>query len=222
VIAPCDLGDDAAIDALFERVSKDEDHLELLVNNAVGWGSQGEEHDPGIAPFMYEPPWRAPRTWWEDNFDVGVRSHWVMTNAAAQLLVKGRRGAVFFTSELQPEEPGSQELVLDLRGTIVQRMALLYSLHLRPHKVSSIFLYPGFTRTDVIERAFEERSDYFEGWSEDDFHDKTASLHYAGRAAAMLAADPDLLTRSGSVVTSSQAAVDYDFTDTNGSRPDPL
>ena len=79
--------------------------------------------------------------------------------------MKGRRGVVFFTSELQAAVPGEQELVLDLRGTVVERMAKLMSLHLRPHRVSSIFLYPGFVRTDAIERAFDEGSSYFEGWT---------------------------------------------------------
>jgi hypothetical protein len=123
--------------------------------------------DIGIASWMYEPPWKAPLWWWEANFGVGVRSHWAVTNAAAPLFVKGRQGTVFFTSERQPDEPGAQELVLDVRATAVERMAFLYSLHLKPHRVSSVFLYPGFARTDAIERSFREGAEYFEGWSED-------------------------------------------------------
>ncbi|MGH9196169.1 MAG: SDR family NAD(P)-dependent oxidoreductase [Acidimicrobiia bacterium] len=222
VIAQCDLSDDESIDALFERVTKDEGHLEILVNNAVGWGNHGQEHDVGVAPWMMQPPWKAPRWWWDDNFAVGVRSHWVMTNAAAPLLIKGRRGVVFFTSEIQPDEAGMAEFVLDIRATAVQRMAFLFSLHLRPHRVSSIFLYPGFIRSDAIERAFRERADYFNGWTEEQFRKKTASIHYAGRAAAMLAADPELLDKSGSVVQPRDAAEHYGFTDTDGTQLDPL
>ena len=223
VVAPCDLRDDDAIDALFEQISRDDGHLEILVNNAVAWDDEpAEGEDAGVPTFMYEPPWKAPLWWWDDNFSVGVRSHWKMTNAAAPLFVAGRRGVVFFTSEMQPAEPGSQELVLDLRGTTVTRMAMLFSLHLRPHLVSSILLYPGFSRTDVIEKSFREGGAYFEGWTEDDFYSKTASLQYAGRAAAMLAADPDLLAKSGTVVTSADAANGYGFTDVGGARPDPI
>lgn len=210
-VAPCDLADETAIDALVERIGRDEGHLELLVNNAVGWEHEPEDGgDPGIASWMYELPWGAPRWWWESNFRVGVRSHWTLTNAAAPLFVRGRRGAVFFTSERQPEEPGAQELVLDLRATAVQRMASLFPSHLRPHRVSSILLYPRFTRTDVIGRAFEEGSDYFDGWTDDDFREQTASPHYVGRAVATLAADPDLLERTGTTISSYEAAVAYD------------
>lgn len=100
-------------------------------------------------------------------------------------------------------------------------MALLYSLHFRPHGVSSILLYPGFSRTDTIQRGFDEENDYFEGWTSDDFFDRTASIHYAGRAVAALAADEALLERTGTLVTSHDAAIAYNFTDTNGKQPDP-
>lgn len=122
VVAACDLNDDSAVEALFDRIASQEGHLEIVVNNAVAWQHDDDERpgasssDAGPAPFMYQPPWYAPRWWWDDNFSVGVRSHWVVTNAAAPLLINGRRGVVFFTSELGARNPGEQELVLDLRG----------------------------------------------------------------------------------------------------------
>lgn len=227
VVAACDLNDDSAVAALFDRIERDDGHLEIVVNNAVAW-----EHPPdarsaapaeaGPAPFMYQPPWYAPRWWWDANFDVGVRSHWLVTNLAAPLLTKGRRGVVFFTSELGARKPGEQELVLDLRGTVVERMALLYSLHFRPHLVSSIFLYPGFVRTDAIQRAFDEGSSYFDGWSREQYESKTCSLQFPGRAAAALAADAALLDKTGQVLTAIDVAKEYGFTDTSGVVPTPL
>jgi NAD(P)-dependent dehydrogenase (short-subunit alcohol dehydrogenase family) len=225
VVAPCDLRDDGAVDALFARLREDDGHLEILVNNAVAWEHEAEGGAPaeaGNAPFMYQPPWHAPRWWWDDNFTVGVRSHWLVTNAAAPLFIEGRRGVVFFTSELRPEVPGEQEVVLDLRGTVVERMALLFSLHLRPHLVSSILLYPGFVRTDAIEAAYEQGSDYFKGWTPERYEAKTCSLQFPGRAAATLCADPDLLAKTGQVLTAIDIANAHGFTDTNGVVPTPL
>lgn len=223
VVVACDLSDDGSIEDLFGRIEIDDGHLEVLVNNAVGWeGPEPKDDTPGVAPWMYEPPWKAPRWWWDANFRVGVRSHWVVTNAASRLFAKGRRGAVFFTSERQPEEPGAQELVLDLRATTVERMAFLYSLHLKPHRVSSIFLYPGFARTDAIERSFRAGAEYFNGWSEERFYAETASIHFVGRAAAMLASDPRLLDKTGTLITAHQAAKEYGFTDVTGATPDPI
>jgi len=228
VVAPCDLSDDAAVAALFDRISTDEGHLEIVVNNAVAWQHDDGERpaasssDAGPAPFMYQPPWYAPRWWWDDNFNVGVRSHWLVTNAAAPLLIRGRRGVVFFTSELGARNPGEQELVLDLRGTVVERMAALYALHFRPHLVSSIFLYPGFVRTDAIQRAFDEGSGYFEGWTREDYESKTCSLQFPGRAAATLAADESLLEKTGQLMTAIDVAKTHGFTDLNGLVPSPL
>lgn len=223
VVVACDLADDAAIEDLFARIDREDGHLEILVNNAVAWqGPEPADDTPGVAPWMYEPPWKVPTWWWDANFAVGVRSHWAVTNAAAPFFVKGRRGVVFFTSERQPDEPGAQELVLDLRATTVERMAFLYSLHLKPHRVSSIFLYPGFARTDAIDRSFREGAAYFEGWDEERFYKETASIYYAGRAAAALAADPDVLQKTGTLITAHQAATDYGFTDVTGERPDPI
>jgi NAD(P)-dependent dehydrogenase (short-subunit alcohol dehydrogenase family) len=69
VVAPCDLGDDAAVTALFERIADEEGHLEIVVNNAVAWEQQDdsvqgdEPTDAGPAPFMYQPPWFERSTW---------------------------------------------------------------------------------------------------------------------------------------------------------------
>lgn len=222
VVVACDLADDSTIADLFARIDRDDGHLEVLVNNAIAWQGPEPTDDIGVAAWMYGPPWKAPLWWWDANFAVGVRSHWAVTNAASPLFIKGRRGVVFFTSERQPDEPGAQELVLDLRATVVERMALLYSLHLKPHQVSSILLYPGFARTDAIERSFREGAEYFEGWSEERFYAETASIYYVGRAAAMLAADPGLLQRTGSLITAHEAAQHYGFEDVTGAQPNPI
>ena len=219
----CDVGDAASVDALFERVRREEGHLEILVNNAVGWTSDSGE-EGGAMPFLMEPPWRAPGWWWDSNFEVGVRSHYTVTNAAAALMTEGRRGIVIFTSERQPDEPGMQELVLDLRATVVARMAFLYSLHLRPHRVSSVLLYPGFTRTESIQASFERRDPYFDGWTEERYLTETGSMHFAGRAAAVLAAASlsGPIARTGALITSVELAREHGFTDIDGRRPDPI
>jgi NAD(P)-dependent dehydrogenase (short-subunit alcohol dehydrogenase family) len=213
----CDVGDDDAVRRLFDRVAEEHGQLDLLVNNAVGWGTMTE-----TPTFWSEPPWRAPVSWWDDNFRVGVRSHHVATMLASPLLLSTPGAAVVFTSERQPAEPGLQELVMDLRATVVARMALLWSLHLRPHRVASLVLYPGWSRTEEMDAAFERGDAQFADWSRDRYVDETASIHYAGRAAAMLAADDAVLERSGGLITAHEAATAYGFTDVDGRRPDPL
>ncbi len=137
--------------------------------------------------------------------------------------MKGRPGAaVLFTSERRPEEPGAQELVLDLRATAVERMALLYSLHLRLLGVASVLFYPGFSRTDAIGQGFAKGGGYFDGWTEEEFLTKSGSIQYAGRAAAALVAEGTVLERTGMLVTARELADEHGFTDVNGRRPEPI
>lgn len=48
------------------------------------------------------------------------------------------------------------------------------------------------------------------------------SPRYRGRAIAALATDPNVLTRSGQVLTAGGLACDYGFTDLDGSQPPPF
>lgn len=50
----------------------------------------------------------------------------------------------------------------------------------------------------------------------------TESPEYLGRAIAALAADPDVLSRSGQVLTAGELAREYGFTDVDGSQPEPF
>ena len=56
----------------------------------------------------------------------------------------------------------------------------------------------------------------------EELDEKTASPHYAGRAAALLATDPGTPARSGQVVVVvAQLAREFGFSDVDGRQPDP-
>ena len=48
------------------------------------------------------------------------------------------------------------------------------------------------------------------------------SPEFTGRAIAALAADPEVMRHSGTVLVAAQIALDYGFTDVDGKRPRPL
>ncbi len=48
----------------------------------------------------------------------------------------------------------------------------------------------------------------------------TETPEYLGRAIAALAADPNVLAKSGRQLTAGELAREYGFTDVDGSRPD--
>jgi hypothetical protein len=50
----------------------------------------------------------------------------------------------------------------------------------------------------------------------------TESPSYLGRAVASLAADPEVLSRSGQLLTVGELARSYGFTDLDGRQPEPF
>jgi NAD(P)-dependent dehydrogenase (short-subunit alcohol dehydrogenase family) len=81
---------------------------------------------------------------------------------------------------------------------------------LRPHNVASVILWPGFTRTEDV------------GGQEDVYPDLSATVSkiYPGRAVAALAADPEVMARTGLTLRSSELAAAYGFAD-DATRPSP-
>ena len=82
---------------------------------------------------------------------------------------------------------------------------------LRPHGVTVVSLYPGLVRTEGVLRDAE----YLD-------LSNSESPQFSGRAVAALAADPDVLRRSGEVLVAAQLAREYGFEDVDGKKPEPL
>ena len=190
--------------------------LDILINNQVGW-----EDTPSPDGFKRRRLWERPASWWDGNFDAGVRGHVVNCHYGVPLMLDRKGAIVLFTSEMAAADPSQAwDAVFDLRASVAARMVSLLSHQLRPHTVAAVLLYPGWTRTegqiDTIEAgecpAVETMDEYLQ---------KTVSPHYTGRAAAALAADADALELSGSIQSSYQLANRYGFTDVDGRRPDP-
>jgi NAD(P)-dependent dehydrogenase (short-subunit alcohol dehydrogenase family) len=78
---------------------------------------------------------------------------------------------------------------------------------LHEYGIAALAVYPGFTRTELVMQL----------------HGKdpggTQSPHYCGRAVASLAADPNVMAKSGEALSVSDLAREYGFTDTDGTQP---
>ena len=74
-------------------------------------------------------------------------------------------------------------------------------------------LAPGFVRTERVMAAHGAHPFDLGG---------TESPEYIGRAVANLAADPEIMKRTGQVLTAGQLAREYGFTDTDGRQPPPF
>jgi NAD(P)-dependent dehydrogenase (short-subunit alcohol dehydrogenase family) len=200
----CDHTIVADVEALFAQVQREQGRLDLLVNNV--WG--GYEHYDGaefVAPF-----WEQPLQRWEGMFTAGVRAHLLAGRFAAPLMLPQRRGLIVNTVAWAFDKYLGN-LFYDVAKAAIIRMAFGMAEELRPHGIAAVALAPGFMRTERV-MAEHARSPF-------DLS-ATESPEYLGRAVAALAADPEVLTKSGRVLTAGDLAREYGFTDVDGRQPE--
>jgi hypothetical protein len=139
---------------------------------------------------------------------------------AAPLMIAKRRGLIVEVTENDVlgagGNPLSQTVKLALKG-----LALNMATELRPDDVAAVAITPGFLRSESMLQGFGVTEDNWrDGGRKDKNFLESESPLFVGRAVAALAADPDVLERSGHLFSSWDLANHYGFTDADGRRPD--
>jgi NAD(P)-dependent dehydrogenase (short-subunit alcohol dehydrogenase family) len=203
----CDHRDDKQVKAAFERIQRDHRRLDILVNNV--WG--GYEHFNDGTEFWKEQGfWTVPIGRWDAMFGAGVRAHYVASVLAAPLMIEQRSGLIvnisFFAA--QKDDAG---VAYGVAKAASDRMAACMAHELRPHNIAAVSLYPGLVRTEAVMKA-AEHFDMF----------NSESPQFLGRAVATLAADPQIMRKSGHVLVAAALGLEYGFTDIDGKQPRPV
>lgn len=208
----CDHTDEAQVAALFERVTEEQGGLDLLVNNA--WG--GHETFDGVfqAPF-----WERPMSHWDSMLDRGVRNHLMASRLAAPILVRRKQGLIVTTTFWDRDRYLEGNLFYDLAKAAMTRLAFGMAQELRAHNVASVAVSPGWMRTEFVLAG--HRTDEAH-WHEQPALARTESPRYLGRAVAALAADPNVIERTGRVLRVGDLARQYGFTDVDGRHVPPF
>jgi NAD(P)-dependent dehydrogenase (short-subunit alcohol dehydrogenase family) len=198
-----DHADDASVAELFARVSDDNDHLDLLVNNAAAIS----DALTNPAPFWEKPLELA------DVLDVGLRSAYVASWYAAPLLLRADRGLIAFTSS-----PGS---VCYMHGPAygaqkagVDKMAADMAVEFAGTGVSTVSIWMGILLTERLQQAFGDNAAALA-----DFAEHAETPEFTGRLIDALFRDPELATLSGHTVIAAELAERYGLTDAAGRRP---
>ena len=204
------------VEALVGRIDAEHGRLDVLVNDI--WG--------GERLFQWDTPV------WEHDLDNGLRmlrlaidTHMITSHFALPLLIRRPGGLVVEMTDGTREYNAANYRVsafYDLAKTAVIRLAFAQSTELAPHGCAAVALTPGWLRSEMM-------LDHF-GVTEANWRDGAAvnphfaaiseSPRYVGRAVAALAADPDVVRRSGGSFSSGGLAREYGFTDVDGSQPD--
>lgn len=206
IAAPCNHAVDAEVEALFDRVKQEQGRLDILVNNA--WG--GNELAIESQPF-----WETSLEHWQNMFAVGVRSHLTASYFAVPLMLPNRRGLIVNTS-FWDRDKYIGHLLYDLAKSTMNRMAFGMARELRTYNIAALALSPGFMRT---ERVLDHFNAVGRNWQEIDELSGSESTEYVGRAVAALAADTNILQKSGSILRVGELAREYGFTDIDGRQP---
>jgi NAD(P)-dependent dehydrogenase (short-subunit alcohol dehydrogenase family) len=200
VAVRCDHKNDAEVAALFARIEA-EHHLDLLVNNAF------------LLPdglLLGRPFWRTPISVWDDMLDVGTRSAYVATWHAARHMTRRKAGLIVNVSSSGAIEY-RWHVAYGVGKAALDRLTADTALELREHGVAVVSVWPGLVLTERTEAARKHLPQLDFGGAE--------SQRFTGRAVAALAADPDVMARSGQAFASRDLALAYGFRDLDGRLP---
>jgi NAD(P)-dependent dehydrogenase (short-subunit alcohol dehydrogenase family) len=198
----CDHTADAEVKALFARVTQEQGRLDLLVNNVWGGYEQFDWSHFG-APF-----WQQPLGHWSGMFECGVRAHLAASGLAVPLMLANRRGLIVHTTAWDRDKYLGN-LFYDVAKAAVNRMALSMARELQAHHVAVVALAPGFVGTERVRAAFAAAG-------------RAPANLESPEAVVALAADADVMAKSGRVLTVGQLAAEYGFTDVDGRQWPPL
>ena len=202
----------AEVEALFARVAAERDgRLDVLVNDIWGgdplteWGTPFWEQDVAKALHL---------------LGLAVHTHLITSHFGVPLLVARKRGLVVELTDGDGDGYRGS-LFYDLAKASVIRLAVGQAAELRPHGVAAVALTPGFMRSEaVLDHFGVTEANWRDGVAQDRHFAASETPRYVGRAVAALAADPDVMARSGRTLSSWNLAREYGFTDVDGSRPD--
>lgn len=223
----CDQAEDEQIATLMNKVEAEQGRLDILVNNAFPGAEMGD--DPEWKPF-----WQLPLSKWRSFVDVGTRAHFVAAVMAMPMLIKSRGLLVNISSAGSQIYLGS--VPYDIGKAAMDRMVKDMAVELHGTGVTTVSLWPGIVRTELMQDVWRKRPDTLstvlklatahfdlDAWNQSgapSAFQSTESPQFTGRAVAALAADAKVNDKTGRTLATVLLADEYGFTDIDGTRPD--
>ncbi len=204
-IAVCvDHSNDGEVKALFERVEREQGHLDILVNNAFA------AHDQMTTEGRF---WEKPLAL-VDMWEVGLRGSYVASYYAAPLFAKQGHGLMIFTSAA-----GARHFVFGptygVHKAGMDKMAADMAVDFRDFNIASISIWMGALLTERLKSMIHEEPEKYG-------HRKVENMEtpeFTGHIIWALYNDPEVMALSGKTLIGAELAVKYGIADEGGRQP---
>merc|ERR1711892_919245 len=204
-----DHGKDEDVEKLFKKISSEQSgKLDILVNNAYAgvntiFTSAGKK--------FYETD---PIETWDCINGVGLRGHYHCTSLASRLMVENKQGLVVNVSS-----SGGMRYLFNVAYGIgkagCDRMAADCGHELRKSNVAMVSLWPGPVKTEYIQdKVMDDPSNPM-----GKMFAKGETIEFAGKAIVNLAADANMMAKTGKILNTADLANEYSFTEDDGTKP---
>ena len=181
----CDHNNDSETKAVFENIRKSGQSLSLLVNCA--WGGYEGLFENGsftwVNKFWEQPIWR-----WDKIFTIGVRTVFVNSKYAMELMNPQKEGLIINIS-FWAAQKYLANVIYGASKSATDKLTSDMAHELTNTEISVVSLYPGLVRTEAVLKAqFFDLSN-------------SESPQFIGRVIAQLFLDPARKQKSGKVYT---------------------
>jgi NAD(P)-dependent dehydrogenase (short-subunit alcohol dehydrogenase family) len=199
------------VDALFDRVEREQGRLDILVNCIAG-------EDPMMAG--WSPFWDADLTNVEALMRQALISRVITAKHAARRMIRRRRG---FIAEVTENDLllSSGDVTTQILRFSHKALAAIFASEMRNYGVVAIAITPGFLRSErMLEYFGVTEGNWREAGTKDRNFLESESPLFVGRAIVALATDPAISQRTGQLFSSWEVGRDYGLADIDGRRPD--
>ncbi len=204
----CDHHEDAQVAEVFDRIRGDDGRIDLLVNNATA----------EMSSMVGKSFWELPLDLWHDLIGVGLRSHYVASWHAAPMMIERGKGLIVNVSS-----HGSREYLMGVIYGVgkagVDKLTTDMAKELRDHGVAVTSIWPGMCKSENRLVNAETLPDGRVMLFGLDMR-YAESPAFPGRGVVALATDKDPMARTGQSFWVKDLALDYGFTDIDGTIPD--
>lgn len=208
VVVQMDHSKDEEVDNLFKRINSEQSgKLDVLVNNAYAgvstiFNSSGKK--------FYETD---PTETWDCINGVGLRGHYHCTVLASRLMVENREGLIVNISS-----PGGLKYLFNVAYGIgkaaCDRMAADCAHELRKSNVAMISLWPGAVKTEFVQDNMMTSKN-----PNQKMFEEGETIEFSGKAVAHLAADKEIMKKSGKILMTPDLSFEYGFKEDDGTMP---